>query len=432
MSVANLPWLVTADIAGDAPANVGVERAELRHFTVPAAPPARLATGSAQLLRPSAPNPRPQPPVQPSGQPALAVLACLLGLVFTATLVRWDLTVAALRRGFWLLPALAVLGAGIGWAPRAAQAGVIASGGGSAAQISKAASNLATASTVVRVTSVERFSTVNPAWARLLSIEAHIADVQGRFDQLAIATQQASAPSAEAAAPLPRGSEDQLVTAFQSALAAEHDFFASIVADPAQRDALVATAESTPAAVRDAVVYDVDAVQSELAQQAAIAAAQLAVSGAGSAPRALTLPLAGAITQAFGPSDVSLEPSLTVNGVTYPHFHTGVDLAAPLGTPVHAAADGEVVWAAPSTDAEGHLVGYGNFVVIAHAGKMVTLYGHLASMGVHPGQVVHAGDVIGAEGSTGYSTGPHVHFEVRIGDLLVDPMHDLAGALKAP
>lgn len=128
--------------------------------------------------------------------------------------------------------------------------------------------------------------------------------------------------------------------------------------------------------------------------------------------QAMLLPIAGArLTQGFGPTDLWFEPPLG----QYEHFHTGVDLAAPPGTPVFAAADG-VVAAAGSTAG-----GYGNYVVVAHGGGLLTLYGHLLAATVTQGQPVKAGDVIGAEGSTGFSTGPHLHFEVRLGDSVVDP-----------
>jgi murein DD-endopeptidase MepM/ murein hydrolase activator NlpD len=118
------------------------------------------------------------------------------------------------------------------------------------------------------------------------------------------------------------------------------------------------------------------------------------------------------ITQPFGPSSVLLEPPLG----PYPHFHAGIDLAAPLGTAVMAAAAGVVV-------AVGHgAVGYGNYVVIAHGGGIATLYGHLLATEVVVGQIVVGGQLIGREGSTGFSTGPHVHFELRLNDAIVDPM----------
>jgi murein DD-endopeptidase MepM/ murein hydrolase activator NlpD len=118
------------------------------------------------------------------------------------------------------------------------------------------------------------------------------------------------------------------------------------------------------------------------------------------------------ITQGFGPTTFILEPPYG----PYPHFHTGLDLSAPLGTPVMAAADGLVV-------AVGHgELGYGNYVVIAHGGGIATLYGHLLQTKVNVGQQVGRGQVVGLEGSTGYSTGPHVHFELRVNDQVLDPM----------
>lgn len=118
------------------------------------------------------------------------------------------------------------------------------------------------------------------------------------------------------------------------------------------------------------------------------------------------------ITQSFGPSNVLLEPAYG----TYKHFHTGIDMAAPLGAPVTAAADGLIV-------AVGHSsVGYGNFIVIAHGGGVATLYGHLLQTDVRVGDRVVRGQVIALEGSTGLSTGPHLHFEVRVNDQVVDPL----------
>jgi murein DD-endopeptidase MepM/ murein hydrolase activator NlpD len=127
----------------------------------------------------------------------------------------------------------------------------------------------------------------------------------------------------------------------------------------------------------------------------------------------LSWPMAGArITQVFGPSELLLEPPLG----PYAHFHTGIDIAAPFGTTVTAAADGVVV-------AVGHSrVGYGNYVVIAHGGGIMTLYGHLLETNVDVGNKVVRGQRVGLEGSTGWSTGPHVHFELRVNDAVIDPM----------
>jgi murein DD-endopeptidase MepM/ murein hydrolase activator NlpD len=127
----------------------------------------------------------------------------------------------------------------------------------------------------------------------------------------------------------------------------------------------------------------------------------------------LEWPMPGAaITQPVGPTDLVLEPPLG----PYDHFHTGLDLAEPAGTPVTAAAAGLVVVASHGR------IGYGNFVVIAHGQGVETLYGHLKSLEVAAGDQVRAGQVVGREGSSGFSTGPHLHFELRINGQPTDPM----------
>jgi murein DD-endopeptidase MepM/ murein hydrolase activator NlpD len=127
------------------------------------------------------------------------------------------------------------------------------------------------------------------------------------------------------------------------------------------------------------------------------------------------------ITQGFGPTAYVFEASYA----GFRHFHTGIDLAVPLGTPVFAAADGVVVLARPMADTGGRLVGYGNYIVIQHDAGLKTLYGHLLTIGVKEGDIVHRGQLVGLVGSTGNSTGPHTHFEVRIENSPVDPMQML-------
>jgi len=87
-------------------------------------------------------------------------------------------------------------------------------------------------------------------------------------------------------------------------------------------------------------------------------------------------------------------------------FHTGIDIAAPTGTPIRCAGDGTVVHAA-------RWGGYGNCIIVDHGGSLATLYGHCSRLAVTKGQRVTEGQVIGYVGSTGISTGPHLHFEVR-------------------
>ena len=98
-------------------------------------------------------------------------------------------------------------------------------------------------------------------------------------------------------------------------------------------------------------------------------------------------------------------------------MHTGVDLTAPTGTKIYAAGDGIVFRA----DASNR--GYGNHVRINHGYGYVTLYGHMSKMLVRPGQKVKRGDVIGLVGSTGLSTSPHLHYEVRVNGKYVNPVN---------
>jgi murein DD-endopeptidase MepM/ murein hydrolase activator NlpD len=118
------------------------------------------------------------------------------------------------------------------------------------------------------------------------------------------------------------------------------------------------------------------------------------------------LPDSGVLTQGYGGA----------------YGHPGIDLAGPYGSPISAAADGVVVFA-------GQQSGYGNFIEIQDADGSYTAYGHLSSIGVSDGEQVSAGQQIGLEGSTGESTGPHLHFEVRTG--LNGPTEDPLAWLNA-
>ncbi|MEW9124339.1 MAG: M23 family metallopeptidase [Thermotaleaceae bacterium] len=104
-------------------------------------------------------------------------------------------------------------------------------------------------------------------------------------------------------------------------------------------------------------------------------------------------------------------------------FHHGIDLAAPQNTPVYAAAPGEVIFAARKGE-------YGNLIIIEHSDygyeNFQTYYAHLSSIGVRKGEIVEMGQGIGRVGSTGASTGPHLHFEIRFKYQTVDPIQLLA------
>jgi murein DD-endopeptidase MepM/ murein hydrolase activator NlpD len=102
-------------------------------------------------------------------------------------------------------------------------------------------------------------------------------------------------------------------------------------------------------------------------------------------------------------------------GMRWGTLHPGIDIGVPTGTPVHAAAAGTVIWC-------GWESGYGNFVVIDHGGGFATAYGHNSRIAVSCGEQVAQGQVISYSGCTGFCTGPHVHFEVRVNGTPVDPL----------
>jgi len=128
------------------------------------------------------------------------------------------------------------------------------------------------------------------------------------------------------------------------------------------------------------------------------------------------------ISQPFGPSTFWFEPPFG----RFPHFHTGMDTVAPFGSPVYAADDGVVALVGSSSQ------GYGNYVILAHSGGWNTLYGHLATALVKVGDRMSQGQPVGLEGSTGNSTGAHLHFELRINQVPVDPAPYLPPGAPSP
>ena len=102
-------------------------------------------------------------------------------------------------------------------------------------------------------------------------------------------------------------------------------------------------------------------------------------------------------------------------------FHTGVDVAADYGAPVHATADGVVL------DAGQHS-GYGRVVIVDHGFGLTTWYAHLSSFSAVPGTRIKRGEVIGYTGISGRSTGPHVHYEVRVNNAPVNPWRYMKGS----
>ncbi|HEY0325082.1 MAG TPA: M23 family metallopeptidase [Allosphingosinicella sp.] len=118
------------------------------------------------------------------------------------------------------------------------------------------------------------------------------------------------------------------------------------------------------------------------------------------------MPVHGRVTSNFG---TRVHPILR-----YTRFHAGIDFGAPYGAPIMAAASGQV-------SSAGWQGGYGRAVKISHGGGIQTLYGHMSSLAVAPGQQVAAGQVIGYVGSSGFSTGPHLHYELHRGGTPIDP-----------
>ena len=147
-----------------------------------------------------------------------------------------------------------------------------------------------------------------------------------------------------------------------------------------------------------------------------VAAARAAAAASAAAPSAsagpvgsygLQWPLSGPVTREFG-----YQPG---------GFHPGIDIAPGYGSPIYAAGDGVVIYA-------GWESGYGNYTCIDHGSNISSCYGHQSEIDVSVGQTVHRGQFIGREGSTGNSTGPHVHFEIRVGGEVNNPRNFIPGS----
>ncbi len=128
------------------------------------------------------------------------------------------------------------------------------------------------------------------------------------------------------------------------------------------------------------------------------------------------------VASAFLPGGVGM---ITSNfGPRWGRFHYGIDVSAPVGTPVHAYEEGTVEFA-------GHSGILGNLVTLKHKNGLVTRYGHADVIKVNPGDKVEKGQTIMLSGNSGYSTGPHVHFEVRNSGVAVDPLRYLKSLQKS-
>lgn len=202
----------------------------------------------------------------------------------------------------------------------------------------------------------------------------------------------------------------------RAAAVSERERLDGLRAEQEERRREASAQEGREARIVASIRARVDAFNAELAALQATSSAvssMLASLQAGQARASsfhVVRPVPGEVTSGFG---TRVHPILGTTRV-----HTGVDMHAGSGTPVRAGAAGKVVWA-------GWRGGYGNAVVIDHGNQYATLYGHLSAVWVSVGDRVDAGDHVGAVGATGMATGPHLHFEVRILGVPVDPRHYL-------
>lgn len=171
------------------------------------------------------------------------------------------------------------------------------------------------------------------------------------------------------------------------------------------------------------LVPDSGLVISAPGQDAAVVAAVVSRAlGAGFQVTALRVPQTNGhltwVAPAFGPISSPYGERTDPNHSGHPEFHAGVDIAAPLGSPIYAASAGVVQYAGPAA-------GFGHEIILEHAGGVTTVYGHMSAILVTHGTVT-AGQPIALVGAEGDATGPHLHFEVHVNDQTVDPLAWLA------
>jgi murein DD-endopeptidase MepM/ murein hydrolase activator NlpD len=177
------------------------------------------------------------------------------------------------------------------------------------------------------------------------------------------------------------------------------------------------TEESRQLAAQDAAIQALITSQPPQVAAPAAAAPTPAASSGATTPKASAAvkpsasgfiwPISGVVTSEYGPR--------------WGGFHPGIDIAGPNGGAIVAAMSGTVIYAQFNDG------GYGNMTIIDHPGGYATAYAHQSKLGVSVGQSVSQGQVIGYEGSTGFSTGPHVHFEIRVGGTAENPRNFLSG-----
>ena len=204
-----------------------------------------------------------------------------------------------------------------------------------------------------------------------------------------------------------------------AALAAVGAFFA-MGASPAFANASAASADIA-APVRDARASGIASSDEQFKQlfsswQALDQTGPSTVSSPIAPTMGVSIPSRGPLAAASTTSSYGMRTHPVLGGM---RAHRGIDLAAPTGTPVYATADGVVGKAEWFSS-------YGLIVQIAHGSELETRYAHMSRLAVGPGERVRKGDVIGYVGSTGRSTGPHLHYEVRVSGEAVNPIPYMA------
>jgi murein DD-endopeptidase MepM/ murein hydrolase activator NlpD len=212
-----------------------------------------------------------------------------------------------------------------------------------------------------------------------------------------------------------RTAKDRIEAARNSIAAEERALASARRALQGHRQALLA-ARARRLAVLNRIGEHEEELDGSLAEIQSKIAAQLGATGSfplstgpvAGATGTLIWPVSGPVVSGFGPR--------TING-SY-EYHPGIDIAVPEGTPIGAADGGIVLFTEPESSSGG----YGNYTCIDHGGGLSTCYAHQSRFAVTPGQSVSQGEVIGYTGCTGYCLGPHLHFEVRVGGAVTDPM----------
>ncbi len=298
------------------PANVGVEQPSLEHFGVGTSGSGGNAGALASGARGAAPPPA-----------VWALVGVLLVAFLAVGLARQHRRRLSRVRTVAAVPLIILVGGmTVAWAQ---------------GTWSPAAPAASPATIAVTKTASHSTLAANPAtpagsvlFDRVLAYETQISQAQAGLQ---------SPSSSGGGVALVRAERD-LALSLEATMQQEYNFFATVARDQSQSSALIQASAGQPQAVRNAVTYDVQAVQAQLAQQAAITQAAArnntafqsvpsvpAGQPAGTSP--LMWPMSGVITQGFGPSQIAIEPSLSLAGISYRHFHTGIDIAALFGTP---------------------------------------------------------------------------------------------------